>query len=228
MKGLAIFNSPLIREAHNSLARPSDLRTALHAAIKTTLEAQNKSGRPSHQKSTSKQKQQEPEEAFHFIGYVPAFGKVWELDGLKSGPLEVGELPAHETDSSTNTASTDGWMAVARPALRMKMQKYGGESIQFSLLALVDDQYQLANDKLEMLRREKEALERRLNADFGQDEWRVQVSLPLVPVRISFLRQRIRCLRRFLKPPTTLSQRPYITILLSMDVYSLATSVYNP
>jgi ubiquitin carboxyl-terminal hydrolase L5 len=179
MKGLAIFNSPLIREAHNSLARPSDVRTALHAATKTTLEAQKKnSERSESQNPKSKQKQQDLEEAFHFIGYVPAFGKVWELDGLKSGPLEVGELPVREIHPSTNTASIDGWMAVARPALRMKMQKYGGDSIQFSLLALVDDQYQLANDRLEMLRREKEGLEQKLNQRSGQDEWRVQVSLP--------------------------------------------------
>lgn len=83
-------------------------------------------------------------ETFHFIGYVPAHGKVWELDGLKSGPLEVGELP--------NPGSTTGWENIVRPALRLKMQKYGAfggedfessENIQFNLLALVQDRYEV-------------------------------------------------------------------------------------
>ena len=116
---------------------------------------------------------EEEEETYHFIGYVPAYGKVWELDGLKSGPLEVGELPADSTFSNDPNRS---WMDVVRPALRMKMEKYGGSgndgsNIQFSLLAIVDDLYQKASDELELLKREKLALERRMGAG-----WETMVS----------------------------------------------------
>ncbi len=84
------------------------------------------------------------EETYHFISYVPAYGKLWELDGLKSGPLEVGDV----------MAMTE-WIDVVRPALRMKMHKYGhggdggGHDIRFSLLPIVDDVYEKANNEWE-------------------------------------------------------------------------------
>lgn len=120
---------------------------------------------------------EEEEESYHFIGYVPANGKVWELDGLKSGPLEVGELP----DPSVSAEESVGikWMDVVRPALRMKMEKYGGSggdesNIRFSLLAIVDDIFQKASDELEFLKREKISLERRMGSEW---EARVRPSL---------------------------------------------------
>ncbi|KAJ7796158.1 ubiquitin C-terminal hydrolase [Mycena olivaceomarginata] len=160
MKGLAISSSPFIRKAHRSLARPPDLRGALNAIATSTLDDAKKKKPPATKRtpakattsktaSSAKTKKEESdgEEAYHFIGYVPAYGKVWELDGLKSGPLEVGEL------SDT---------------LRMKMQKYGGaeggNNIRFSLLALVDGLYENASDNLEFLKRERLAIERRMNA----------------------------------------------------------------
>ncbi|CAK5284140.1 unnamed protein product [Mycena citricolor] len=188
MKGLAISSSSFIRSAHTGLARPSDIRGALHNLASTTLAAAKKKehgdpktskGRPVKTGSPVKPKKEvETEEVYHFIGYVPAFGKVWELDGLKSGPLEVGELPEpgeEGTDSGT-------WMDVVRPALRMKMQKYGGAAsganIRFSLLALVDGLYEKANDHLEFLKRDRVALERRLTSD--QSGWQSGVDTVLL------------------------------------------------
>lgn len=109
---------------------------------------------------------------------MPAYGKVWELDGLKSGPLEVGEfLPTtHSASESYPISSPDkGWMDVVRPALRMKMEKYGGSAeggsnIRFSLLAIVDGLYEKASDELEFFKRERAALEKRLS-----DRWEEKV-----------------------------------------------------
>jgi len=151
-------------------------------------------------KGKAKDQQDETEEeTYHFIGYVPAHGKVWELDGLKSGPLEVGELPvpAHGSSSSSapgtqppeGTQNSD-WMSVARPALRMKMEKYGGSAtsgtnIRFSLLAIVEDLYQKASDELEFLKREKVVLERKLMQQAEQwkgDEWLSKVGVDAFPL----------------------------------------------
>ncbi|KAF7365050.1 Ubiquitin carboxyl-terminal hydrolase isozyme L5 [Mycena venus] len=180
MKGLAISSSPFIRKAHRSLARcvASCCFRALNAIATSTLDgAKKKKNSPvtkrnpaksttSKAASSSKAKKEESdgEEAYHFIGYVPAYGKVWELDGLKSGPLEVGEL----SDDAHGERKT--WMDVVRPALRMKMQKYGGaeggNNIRFSLLALVDGLYEKASDNLEFLKRERLAIQRRMKPDW--------------------------------------------------------------
>lgn len=58
------------------------------------------------------------------------------------------------------------------------MAKYGKENIQFNLLALVGDRYESKSDELEMLKRERAAIERRLDASPDKD-WRKDVSLTL-------------------------------------------------
>ncbi|KDR66160.1 hypothetical protein GALMADRAFT_259613 [Galerina marginata CBS 339.88] len=255
MRGLAVTNSPIIRTAHNSLTRPSDIRASLNNITITTSDAEKRKekerkaeGKPPPAKRAKitkspkakgkekaktrgkgrkgkesededreevgeKEKENEDgneneEETYHFIGYVPAYGKVWELDGLKSGPLEVGELPsptpnpnpvASSSSSSFSTAQESNpnpnpnpnappnapqnqnpnkaWMSIVRPALRMKMEKYGGSgsdgsNIRFSLLAIVDDLYQKASDELEFLKRERGALERRVQVLLRETEER--------------------------------------------------------
>jgi ubiquitin carboxyl-terminal hydrolase L5 len=59
MKGLSIANTDVIREAHNSFARPEP------------FSVEDKPSRVDEQ------------EAFHFKSYVPHEGKLYELDGLK-------------------------------------------------------------------------------------------------------------------------------------------------
>jgi ubiquitin carboxyl-terminal hydrolase L5 len=188
MKGLAISNCPLVQKVHNSLARPADIRAAFHQAAvvslksttstKTTTttsatklaESKRAEARQRQKAKVEEQQQTQQIETYHFIGYVPAHGKVWELDGLKSGPLEVGEIP-HSEDMAL---ATGAWMSIVRPALRMKMQRYGGDNIKFNLLALVPDRYEVASDELEMRRRERDALERRMKECFGET-WENQV-----------------------------------------------------
>ena len=64
-------------------------------------------------------------------------------------------------------------MDIVRPALQRRMQtvmQSGAEHIQYNLLAIVDDPYLKASDELELLKRERAAIERRLAQSFP-DGW---------------------------------------------------------
>ncbi|KAF8887016.1 hypothetical protein CPB84DRAFT_1528446 [Gymnopilus junonius] len=182
----------------------TSMRPQRNRKVKVWVEDTDSDEEEDEDEDEDKPKEEDPEEeTYHFIGYVPAYGKVWELDGLKSGPLEVGELPlpapqppsissVHPSSSASPSAipsssaplnptqtpdadPTASWMDIVRPALRMKMEKYGGSgndgsNIRFSLLAIVDDGYEKASDELEYQRREKVQLERRLDELAGEGE----------------------------------------------------------
>ena len=83
-KGIAISNSDMIRSAHNSFARSEPFQIeelksssgAYHLSVVTHMLLLLISITEG--------------EAHHFIAYVPFQGKVYELDGLKRGPICLG------------------------------------------------------------------------------------------------------------------------------------------
>ena len=164
VRGAVSAVAEITKEAFASKRKPPKKR------VKATEADSTAKSRASSQPKKKKQQTQDLPDSYHFIGYVPAHGKVWELDGLKSGPLEVGELP------STNCS--DGWEDIVRPALRLKMEKYGGHtdgSIEFNLLAFVQDRYEAKSDELELLKRQRATIERRLDNEY-QGDWRLKAS----------------------------------------------------
>ncbi|KAH9939773.1 cysteine proteinase [Epithele typhae] len=172
---------------------PADLRGAFHALAASALESARSKAKSSAASSPAAKRRKTggasasaarrkparsaaaaapTTDAYHYIGYVPARGRVWELDGLRAaGPLDVGALDGAADDGDPQPAAARaGWMDVVRPALRRRMRAVaGGGHIQYNLLALVDDAYRRASDELEMLKRERNALERRLAG--GEAEW---------------------------------------------------------
>jgi ubiquitin carboxyl-terminal hydrolase L5 len=191
--------------------RPADIRGATNALAIKTLEDTAKAERsmkppPAKRRKLATPKRKKPvnpdadlnqEEAYHFIGYVPFRGKVWELDGLKSGPVEVGEVPAPSSPSGSGAAVHRNWMDVVRPVLRMKMRKYGGGdvetgSIRFNLLAIAKDQFCKLSDQLELLKRERNALERQLKDAYPQG-WHDKVCRPSLFEPGTFLIHCARC-----------------------------------
>ena len=121
MKGLAISNSETIRAAHNAFARPDP---ALEEAKGT----------------------EHDDEVYHFISYVPVGGCLYELDGLKEGPINLG--PVTETD----------WLAAAAPAIQERMDRYGASAIRFALMAVVADRAATAAAEVEALEARRAAL----------------------------------------------------------------------
>jgi len=115
MKGLALSNSDTIRGVHNSFAR------------QTLFEFDSK--------AASKE-----EDTYHFVGYVPIDGRLYELDGLKEGPIDLGAVP-QDTD----------WINVVRPIIEKRIQRYSEGEIHFNLMALVPDRKMLWQKEIEKL-----------------------------------------------------------------------------
>ena len=101
LKGLAIANSELLRKAHNSFAR-AELSVGEDRQVTRD------------------------DDVYHFISYVPLRGKLWELDGLKSGPICLGE------------ASDENWLQVVLPIIQKRIQANSKE-ITFNLMGIIAD-----------------------------------------------------------------------------------------
>eukprot|EP00301_Raphidiophrys_heterophryoidea_P000420 c10208_g1_i3.p1 GENE.c10208_g1_i3~~c10208_g1_i3.p1 ORF type:complete len:177 (-),score=47.14 c10208_g1_i3:108-638(-) len=66
------------------------------------------------------------DDVFHFISYVPVNGRLYELDGLKSGPIDLGEC------------NDQDWKDKVSAAVGARIQRYAAAEIRFNLLAIVD------------------------------------------------------------------------------------------
>jgi len=122
VKGLAIGNSELIRRVHNSFARPEPFEYVGGV------------------------QREEPDDVYHFISYTPYQGRLYELDGLKQGPIDLGEY----TD--------ENWLEKAGPEIQKRIERYARSEIRFNLMALTVNRLQVYGEQIAALEKKKEAL----------------------------------------------------------------------
>jgi len=118
MRGDTIGQHDVIRKAHNSFARQEPF-------IMESVKAKDE------------------DDVFHFIGYMPKAGKVYELDGLKAGPICLGPFAA-----AADGASDLDWMRVMRPEIERRMSKFKTGEIHFNLMAITRDRAAAAEEEL--------------------------------------------------------------------------------
>ncbi|KAM3914543.1 ubiquitin carboxyl-terminal hydrolase isozyme L5 isoform 1-T1 [Leptodactylus fuscus] len=122
MKGLALSNSEVIRQVHNSFARQQMFEFDAKSSTKD-------------------------DDAFHFVSYVPVNGRLYELDGLRDGPIDLG--PCNPED----------WVSVAKPVIEKRMQKYCEGEIRFNLMAIVSDRKKIYEKKMYELQKQLSEVE---------------------------------------------------------------------
>ncbi|KAH8371310.1 hypothetical protein KR093_006850 [Drosophila rubida] len=114
-KGLTLSNASQIRTVHNSFARQT--------LFELDMKNQNKD-----------------EDVYHFVGYVPIAGRLYELDGLREGPIDLGEIKTGQN-----------WIDVVRPIIEKRMQRYSDGEIHFNLMALISDRQRIYEQQIEKL-----------------------------------------------------------------------------
>lgn len=71
---------------------------------------------------------EDEEEGFHFIAYMPIQGHVWKLDGMDEFPQDMGSYE-----------EIGDWLTVATPILQSRMAQYEEGQIEFNLMSIVQD-----------------------------------------------------------------------------------------
>ncbi|KAF8423780.1 hypothetical protein EV426DRAFT_601131 [Tirmania nivea] len=139
LRGLALANFEYLRQCHNAFARKAEMMDSDIGLL----------GASKRKKITG---DEEEEETFHFIAYVPIGNSLWELDGLKRQPVRLGEC------------TSETWLTLATPKIQERILRYEQDEIRFTLLAIVKKPLTLLQSQLSANAKLVGLIDRRLDS----------------------------------------------------------------
>ncbi|KAL0237300.1 hypothetical protein PCE1_000697 [Barthelona sp. PCE] len=143
-RGLAIQNSTELFDIHCSMARPPMM----------TME----------QDTTTESN----EESFHFVAFVPIDGKLYELDGLKLGPVCLGDIVPENEESEE-----DCFLRVVAEEMTDRIRETMSSTLSFSMMAVCKDILLSLKEKLDVAKdANDEAVIAELEFDINEEEMR--------------------------------------------------------
>ena len=108
LRGLAISNSEKIKIEHNKFSHPEPF-------------------------IFTKTKAEDGDDVFHFVSYIHFKNSIYEIDGLRSGPILIEENVKNEE-----------WIKKVKPSIINRINLYEQNEIKFNLLALVPNRLEKA------------------------------------------------------------------------------------
>lgn len=139
-RGYAIGESDKLRLVHNAFARQESFL----------------------QDDDKDDPRQKKGDAYHFVAYVPYQGQVYEIDGLKPGPVLHGAI-------------TSDWLQVAKPAIEARMQRYASSETHFALLTVRPSRSVLLQQEIQVLQERLTSMSIAEEGDVMMSELRSQL-----------------------------------------------------
>jgi len=147
LRGLAMQHFEYLRKIHNAYAKRAEIMQSNIDILENVENAKKK----------NVEEEESDENAYHFIAYVPVGGILWELDGLKKQPINLGSC----------SAGSEDWISMVKPKIRERMLRYSENEVMFTLLAIVRKPTLVVEEHLRRISTYLDALNARLN-DLGK------------------------------------------------------------